>query len=108
MPNIPDERQEWDPVYTGIFVELIKLLPTDWNAASLILTAPPTGLGSGTAHSITSPENRPNVVLPGMSLFHFTRQLELKCMEKNWHWKRVLISVTKGNDGWAADLKYEY
>jgi hypothetical protein len=106
---MPEDPQAWQkPILQGIWTELIKLLPPHWNAATLILGAPPHGLGSGVTHTITSPEDRVDVVLPSMMLFQFTRQLELGCKERNWLWKRVLISVTKKNGKWSVGLNYEY
>ena len=106
---MPEDPQAWQtPILQGIWVELIKLLPPQCNAATLVLSAPPHGLGSGVTHTITSPENRTDVITPSTTLFGYTRQLELGCVERNWLWKRVLISLTKQKGNWSADLKYEY
>jgi hypothetical protein len=103
-------RENWhEPVVQKILLELIKLLPPHWNEAELTLTAPIQGIGQGVAHAVTSPEGHTDPVFPSSSeLLFATRELELGSKQRDMRWKRVIIRIKKGGEGWQSVIDFEY
>jgi hypothetical protein len=101
-------REEQSPIFRRLACALVEATPEWWSAAELELVAPPSGLGSGLAHSIWSDEHPHDLVIPTDEIMEATRALELASVQRGDDWSRSAFRIMRGPSGqWRFSVTFE-
>jgi hypothetical protein len=101
------------PLHTSIADELIMITPQHWSRIKLALVRRTTSPGGGgevdaVAHTISSPDGHPELVLPSEKLLERTRELDLLFRRHGARWTTVEYLVTTEEDSWSWKVAFTY
>lgn len=111
LPESPWEL----PFIQDICIVMIRMIPSHWDSVALVLEVTPNGIGSGLAHSAITPTpvkdfgiTGPDFVMPDMSVFSATRELELAWVAHKVTFKRAIITAVRDAEGnWDVRSTYQ-
>lgn len=100
--------EEQAPIFANLTDALVEATPEWWSAAELELVAPPDGLGTGLAQSISSKEHPRDVVVATDEVMEATRALELASVRHGDSWRRCVFRVDQLPTGqWRYAVEFE-
>lgn len=101
-------QDEQTPIFRRLADALVEATPEWWSEATLELTAPPSGFGSGLSHVISSAEHPGDVVVATDEVFEATRALELASVRHRDSWVRCVFRIRQEPSGaWRFSADFE-
>ncbi|MDB5295005.1 MAG: hypothetical protein JWO31_988 [Phycisphaerales bacterium] len=104
LPDIP--QADLEPLVAAVGNAVIDLLPDDWDAAVLDVTAAADG---GLAHAITHPRRARAWVAPSIELAARTADLLAPFRARGEPWTRARVEVDRTADGeWGYEVGFSF
>jgi hypothetical protein len=101
-------QDEQTPIFQRLAHALVEATPEWWSAATLALTTPASGFGTGLAHSISSAEHLRDIVVATDEVLEATRALELASVRHGDSWRRCVFHISQEPSGaWRFTADFE-